>query len=560
MINQLIQLPSPEDALTGNHPNLPPAHLEFSILDPKNILTPDKILLLELMEATGKRVHELVALTPQRIAYHEVLYFVQTHVQWGSPKEYESAVASLHERLKPYINEITEDAIKQREFFVTRTKECLVQISEPALPNDPIRAATKLAYDSITKSNHTPGHVAIFVDGEKTIIATNNTTESLVIQHASDLLYTAYTQKLVQDTLSPLATAAFLEKRLTPLTLYGNNERETFIITGGPGSGKTTFVPRILMKLADDGKNPADIGKPAYDILKPLFLDPNSLTDDEKIFFGRLAGGECRLAFQNILNRLECMTHDNAAPDLIIDNSHITAQRTNIGTYGDARVRYLVMQLPVEIALQRAMLRAQNGAENGVPRFQDSANSAMEHKVNAAAFFDMLPTLKGKNVMIEMGRNDVPRNASPTLVMAGNMKNSELFILDFEGLMQFWQKSKMRLPAPGQQIDMDKLYNPHDKTPEANADIVVKLGDQMNLYFVHPETLEVYATYTHSSNPPLQILNTAALNETLEHSSYARAALTALQPNLSERKHTLALATERTQKSFEKSQFFIGGA
>lgn len=410
--------------------------LQYTVLDHNRVVYRDSMELAELHAINDKiPPKEYVAYRPERMILHESIAAVSIQLQLFDEKE-----------MQKVTREISEAAIAELSAFSLERRRASLQIHCDDL------ITRYLAGDDICGEE----------DGEKIIEICEQikscpakfgqyipgyTAKHAMLARATDILFTEKTQDIITYLVQEQIDARTDLKRLI---IPEHNARYTFMVNGGPASGKGSSVANIVASAADVGIDWNNVVKINTDSYKPLLLEPGSVKPE---LYSQLAQEEAATVHQLVQKRLTAMAENKQAPHTFIDQVFPGTDKLRYGLIQGGCVRGIVVSTEVADALTRSCER---GEEDGaLGRYESTEGLLRLHKASTEQLPSNLAQFPGENIQFSVVDNNVPYGEQATQFMTIDMLEKKINITSPEKLNHFVKKTSIRPDAKYDQ----QLYN-----------------------------------------------------------------------------------------------------
>lgn len=366
----------------------------YSILSPK-FVTRELSDIREIFRVFGtteyalptseyRQLRDLVVFRPERLLLHEIMISISTQCQIRNDTHFNELANSLLAQTRPQLSKLNFDM----EYTVA---EIQASVRNRLSTGSYLHESSQDLVDKIIQNQY---NIAVK--------RPSSNVESIVEKSSIDILiknYYAIKVNGVVNSALDKRLAAGNEKELTlksknerenivvGLTKYTNSKRLSFMVAGGPATGKSTLTGRIILMLKEKGIQLQDYCMIAPDRYLFLLSDKSVIGNDSRLH-ATLLQEECRLISENIQRRLlEMLETNKEAPNVFIEMLVPYDDKVELATYGGGRFKIYVTSYPPVQAL-----------EGGYARFKDTGRFVpkeyvLEGQKRVSAY---LPSLSNK--------------------------------------------------------------------------------------------------------------------------------------------------------------------
>lgn len=418
--------------------------LEYSILK-QHVVIRGVDELAELQLLTNDLPKNLAAFRPERLALHEIVVAVLNRIQCPSAdglnneELMQQTVKKIYVELKPQIEieaiklyQLREKLHKKINILVHRvvTNSTLTDDKKSVYYADIKDMYHKLIQLKFKLGKHIPGY----------------TIQDAISARLTDIHYSRYASPRIEELVNQHLDKLIMEGKLKPYAIPSPDKRVTFIVSGGPASGKGSVVSQIQSSPPLSDIPWDNIAKFNTDSLKPILLDPTTV---EPELYSQLAQEEASLVNAKAQNKLKKLALAGKAPHAIFDQVFVGPDQLEIAKLNNGKSYVTVVSTDVINAVERSYLR---GMLTG--RFEHTFGILSLHKYMTIQFPNRLPELMNQNVSIQIVDNNVPKGLEPVLIADINCFNNTVIIYNEAKLIHFIQKIAINPYASSQ----DEVY------------------------------------------------------------------------------------------------------
>jgi len=408
----------------------------------------------DLSSVMGMPIRKLINFRPVRFALHEVITQLICSIQLENEEQFKNLVGILTERVLLRLDEalLDDGTLKnKRSDFFDRTKLVI---------------ETRCSFDDEVRDLMLAGHKMI-LEGRKRLDDESNKRfkftdlHNLLVKFVVDNLMRNYVSKrmtwLVSNELDKLSK----EFCISPLRYYDNYERASWIILGGPASGKSSLVAVVHEQIGNDlWRNTCKVNPDDY---KPLLL-----TDEFKKFsvtmHAAIVHMESSIISKRILSRLqEMVIKEGKGPHLMFDAVKPSVEKYDLSHYAGATTTYFVASCPIPEAIYRAFHR---GKSRG--RYVPTPIIISGHRELSARMPDAVSG--DHKVFLRIFNTDVSRYVASRNIALIDDCSSELVIRDIRGMLTFVEKAGAILEADSK----DQLYPPENENYSTKVKLLMQ--------------------------------------------------------------------------------------
>ncbi|MGV3739947.1 MAG: hypothetical protein ACO1N3_01475 [Gammaproteobacteria bacterium] len=416
---------------------IPVSDLQYTVLD-TNIVYRDALELAELHAINPKKPpKDYVAYRPERLALHEVIVAASTQLQLSNDAHMQYAVRTIHNQTLEALQSLDLDT---RRVHMQIECEDLVQ---QYIAGEDIRTTEKgKKIHAICKEIQDSR--AIF--GE---YLEHYTEKNAMVARATDILFTEMIEPEIR-TLVQSQINTFSATKFPRLVAPDHNKRHTFMINGGPASGKGSSVERLKINAEEQGISWDNVVKVNTDSYKSLLLEPGTVKPE---LYSQLAQEEAATVHQKIQQRLISMAKNRQAPHVFFDQVFPGIDKIDYGLLEGGCVRGIVVSTDVEDAISRSYAR---GLEDGVAgRYESSESILRLHKLSTEQLPVNLSKFVGEDVQFSLVDNNVPKDSQAEEFMVMDLQTGKIEISDPVKAERFIKKTSININAKSEQ----ELYN-----------------------------------------------------------------------------------------------------
>lgn len=310
-----------------------------------------------------------------------------------------------------------------------------------------IQVVTQLQLDGETHMHKTVRELY-----ESVMKAHSNTLEELAKAPASDCeaaIHEAH-QAHIRTVLKPLVTTEIqkfcndAKATLLPLP-ETSSERKTYLLAGGIASGKGASAWKVKLDAESNGIPYAALVKINGDSLKPLLLEPGSVS---AAAYSQLCVDEATFIKAQIFERLHALAKIGKAPHTFIDETGLKETAIKYATENDGAMTVIIVSTEVKDAVVRSFTR---GAKDGVKgRYEHTKNILANHRAVATGilkFLVQLPSDEHPNITLTFVDNNVPEGEGTQIFCTVNLQTRKMMMHDKEQLMAFIKKTFINVDA-----------------------------------------------------------------------------------------------------------------
>jgi len=355
-----------------------PKDAHFSLLDPAYI-TRNITEIREIFSAIGIQNHDatdtngaarqlrnLVVFKPERLLLHEVIVQATTQLQIENDNEFKAIVRSLYEKAKQEVQNKNKEFDKAIEYFQDVVKQEISNNKDNYNNSFKFTQLVMPIFKTVAERARDKKYIPGKYIHDETVdsVVSKIIADDLIRKHLAVEINTIVTShieeilKLGQFTQLPLYSSSMRQDIFIALTRYTNIEKITFMVAGGPASGKGILTERIAAMLKDNQMEIKNFAMIAPDRYKIVLGGAESLGKDQS-YHGTLTQEECRLIAENCRDRIMEMLKLNHAPNTFIEMLVPYEDKVELGTYDGGKFRVYVASADPILAVEGSFKRFQ---------------------------------------------------------------------------------------------------------------------------------------------------------------------------------------------------------
>lgn len=451
----------------------PVTELKYTILDTNDVVYRSAGELAELNIATGTIPKFLVAFKPERIALHEAIVEVSTQLQLKDEAEMQAVVTLLLEEQQTKISEAAKELEQLRGLIQEEvTKQVDALYNKETIPSSLENKIIQDTYKQAISKN---------VSDKFGQYKSDFNERDAIIALATDKIYTEHVTKRMSTIINE-GIASLVEKGAhKPMVPPDPNERMTFMVAGGPASGKGSSVVLLQMKAANLGLDWENVAKLNTDSYKSMLLKPGSVNP---YLYSQLAQEEASLVSIKIQNKLDLMASNKKAPHVFVDQVFLGDDKLTLAEKNGGKTRAIVVSTEVVTAVERSFARGEELGQEG--RYENTRGILNCHKEMTKQLVSNLAKHQDQDIEVLFCDNNVGRGQKPVNFMKIDFKNKEIEIYNEKMLDRFLQKINININAESK----EEAYI--DASPVSSANYLKPLTD-MGFKTTYPqnETLQI---------------------------------------------------------------------
>lgn len=515
-----------------------PANANFSILHPSNI-TRNLLEIREIFNAIGIKNHpidtknaerqlrDLVVLRPKRALLHEIIIQITTQVQLEDDEDFAAVVKSVYKELLEEVNAQSNEFKEMFDKYPIFVNESI----ETYEAGNPSKNFLEKLIDPIFETVQDNALKGIYIPGKNETVKSvvgKIITDDLLRKHISlkinEIVEKNIEYKLKMGFLNSLAFYPESEREdiFLGLTRYENEERVTFMVAGGPASGKGILTKRIAAMLKLDNMPLKDFAMIAPDRYKTVLSDSNVLGKD-KSFHGTLTQEECRLLAEQCRDRILQMAKMNFAPNTFIEMLVPYEDKVELGTYGGGKFRVYVASTDPVLAVEGSFKRFKD-----IGRFVPK-EYVLEGQSRVSAYIpQLIADNKGKNRDIRLEIHDTTgtfgdkntQYRDPIAII--KFKSNTVIIFDLPKMFEFIKKEDINSDTK----DSTSIFHKERSISELAAKLIKCYGQGIIQFIdsssrINSDNIEqkVYAIYNNEIRQ-IEIINPDVFDKIIRNEIY----------------------------------------
>ncbi len=332
-------------------------------------------------------------LTPRRIALHEIIIAVTTQLQIENEKSLHQIVVEI----KKFLSEKIEMAIHE------------------------LNLERKKFLSSLKNSNQ------------------ENYPSTLDLINLDEICYQRSSAKIKAIVEKGIVDFIQSSPKIQKIELPNNGKRIIFMFTGGPASGKTTFVPMIKRQAEEARLDWKNFVKVNADYYQHLLLDPQNYANP---LHAQMVIHEAVCLKMLIIQRLKEMQNENQLPYIIFDQNHIVTEEIDYLLLKNSSVEIFVLTTDVKNAIDRASKRCE---ETG--RCINARDILKLHKIISGEFYENLALLYGKKIILTILDNSDESHKKLSPILRVDLENGEFILFNEAGLNKFLFNQRINMNA-----------------------------------------------------------------------------------------------------------------
>lgn len=421
------------------------SELKYTVLDNQKVGYRDAQELAELHLLTKELPKNLVAFRPERLALHEIISAVTTKIRCKDDTKLDNdevlqkIVNSISHDIKPQLSDAEARLDAMREKISAETAAIVKKMiaNEPIPPEErpDYFADIQKYYDAFSKSDvkigeQKPGY----------------NLEAAVVAKVTDVVYTKIATKEIGKIVNDHIDHLIKDNVFEPLQIPAANERQTFMVCGGPASGKGSSVYALERSAEKSGIKWEDVAKINTDAYKPLLLQADTVVPE---LYSQLAQEEASLVNAKTQEKLKQLAEAGKAPHVLFDQVFVGPDQLKIAKINQGETKVMVVSTEVIDAVERSYSR---GTQTG--RFENTTGILNCHKNMTKQLPDRVAELHKENVSMRIVDNNVERGKAPITIADIDCYNGHIQIYDDEKMDRFIAKTTINPNA----ISKDEVY------------------------------------------------------------------------------------------------------
>lgn len=476
-----------------------------------------------------RQLKDLVVFRPQRRLLHEIIIQVTTQIQLESDEHFEVLTKAIEketvkeindknpefEQMRRYYNESAFDAIKDYNFGNSS--------DSGTEPNETIREIFQTVNNRVKNGTYKPG---LYIPNEtlKSVISkifADDLLKKHYLMHVNEIVASQIKEKLKRGDIQSLKVFKEAEREdiLIALDRYKNEQRLTYMVAGGPASGKGILTQRLAALLKENNMALRNFAMIAPDRYKLVLQDSKNLGAD-KSYHGTLTQDECRLIATESRDRIMQMARNNSAPNTFIEMLVPYEDKIELGTYSGGRFRvYIASADPIA------------SVDGSFERFKEKGRFVpkeyvLEGQKRVSAYIPKLITdnrNKNKNIRLEIHdttnafHEDSAKYKNPVALI--EPADDVVTLFDLTKIFDFIKKTDINPNAE----NPNKIFSATTSTEELARRLKKDYGQGI-IRFVDPSTSitdenieeKIYAIYDNNTEQ-LEIKQPAIFNKMMEN-------------------------------------------
>lgn len=385
-------------------------------------------------------------LSPSRIALHEIFVAASTSLRLNDEDQLIEAVKTIHGALLLHIDTAEKDLDTKLKYFlnhhpevIEHRKNCHRKAMISAIPFSQALIKTYFNVDLLEKIENWKlwWNTAKIKELYAQLNASN-----LKMKEITDTYYNiscTHMRSIVHDGLNRLVS---LVPELNFITeIPAPEDKETFSVHAGIGSGKSSTLPRVKRVAQNKGIDWQDIIKINTDLSKPLLINKSDPASNSTLST-QLTKAEASIINKKTHRRVEEMVEEKRSPHVLLDQVYLSEERIDVALKNGGQARVTVVSTDVCDAVQRSY---QRGVETG--RMEHTKEILMSHKNMVNELIRDLSKFRNKPIIVEIVDNNVPKGESPILIARIDLQRQNAFVFDEEKLNSFIKKTIINTKA-----------------------------------------------------------------------------------------------------------------
>lgn len=405
----------------------------YSIFNTEHVSYRSPEELAELHIATQLPPAKLVSFRPERAAWHETIVAVSTRLQVKDEDDLYQMCINVYQNINSdAMNKVSEEITlmkKAAERHIVRIVKDIQQ-NKP-IPNEKFATEVKQFYEKIQKAD-----LGNYVKDYNPVKAT--------IAYFTDKQTNEITRNKMRQLLDNEMQKHILAKVYEPLTIPKPTERRSFMLAGGPASGKGSSVALLMAEAKEHNIPWPNILKINTDFYKMLLLEPGSCTPEH---FSQYCQDEAIIVKNLILSRYEEMVNLNQAPHYFGDQVVVGRDRINLALRNSGTASMIIVSTDVADAVERSYARGLLLGRRG--RYESTQIVLMMHRRMTEEIPTELREFLGRAVHVRIVDNNVPKGNPPILIMEINLETRQAIIHDPDKVNRFLTKVRIDDKAKG---------------------------------------------------------------------------------------------------------------